>query len=48
MAYFELGTGWHEQLGKLIGDTFAALIIFAVLLLAISQMVLPLLSRVFG
>jgi hypothetical protein len=38
MAYLEPGTGWPEQLGKIIGDAFAALVIFAVLLLVVTQM----------
>ncbi|HVI13523.1 MAG TPA: hypothetical protein VM822_11675 [Pseudolabrys sp.] len=42
MAYFAPGTGWQEQLGKVIGDTFAALIVMGVILLVISQMLLKL------
>jgi len=38
MTYFEPGTGWPEQLGKIIGDAFAALVIFGVILLAVTQM----------
>jgi hypothetical protein len=38
MAYFEPGTGWPEQLGKIIGDTGAALVIFGVILLVVTQM----------
>jgi hypothetical protein len=38
MAYFAPGTVWPEQLGKVIGDTFAALIVMCVILLVISQM----------
>ena len=33
MAYFEKNTGWQEQLGKVIGDTLAALIIICVIVL---------------
>jgi len=40
MAYFEPGTGWLEQLGKVIGDTFAALIVMSVIILVMSQMLL--------
>ena len=42
MAYFEPGTGWLEQLGKVIGDTFAALIVLGVIVLVLSQMLLKL------
>jgi len=38
MTYFGPGTGWQEQLGKLIGDTFAAFIVMSVIILVISQM----------
>jgi hypothetical protein len=37
MGYFEPNTGWPEQLGKIMGDAFAAaMIIFVVVLVLVS------------
>jgi hypothetical protein len=36
MAYFEPGTAWPEQLGKVIGDTIAAFFVLSVIVLALS------------
>jgi hypothetical protein len=36
MQYFEPGTGWPEQLGKVIGDALAAFFILSVTVLALS------------
>jgi hypothetical protein len=35
MPYFEPKTGWPEQLGKLIGDAFAAATIISVIALVL-------------
>jgi len=35
MAYFKRGTGWSEQLGKVIGDIFSALIVICVILVVV-------------
>lgn len=40
MAYFERGTGWPEQLGKVIGDTFSAFIFISVILLIVYNVLL--------
>jgi len=32
MVYFEPNTGWPEQLGKIIGDAFAAAVVVSVLI----------------
>ena len=38
MEYFEAKTGWPEQLGKIMGDAFAAAIVVSVLVLVLSSM----------
>ena len=38
MVYFEPNTGWPEQLGKIIGDAFAAAVVVSVLILVTSSM----------
>lgn len=37
MAYFKSGTGWPEQMGKLIGDTLASTIVVFVVVLVIAN-----------
>ena len=36
MAYFGKYTEWPEQLGKIIGDVFSALVFFSVVVLMIT------------
>jgi hypothetical protein len=38
MVYFEPNTGWPEQLGKIMGDAFAAAMVVSVLVLVTSSM----------
>ena len=40
MVYFEPNTGWPEQLGKIMGDAFAAAMVVSVLVLVTSSMLL--------
>ena len=37
MAYFDENTAWPEQLGKVIGDAFSALIVISVVVLIITN-----------
>ena len=37
MEYFEPRTGWPEQLGKIMGDAFAAAMVVSVIVLVLSS-----------
>jgi len=38
MGYFEPNTGWPEQLGKIMGDAFAAAVVVSVVVLVASSL----------
>jgi|RhisoiCoNPM_1038542.scaffolds.fasta_scaffold22297_1 hypothetical protein len=38
MGYFEPNTGWPEQLGKIMGDAFAAAVVVSVAVLVASSL----------
>ena len=38
MRYFEPNTGWPEQLGKIMGDAFAAAMIISVVVLVLASL----------